>query len=411
MDDLLDAIQDAEYIGAMCNPAPMPSDTLRLVSDAEALAFAQRIKAGNPEALTFETILSETLGYYLVRVTVRVGIRRRAIMFWALSASQFKQHLESQGSGIMLMFVEATLAFSVRRRPFVPKHCVCCEVMMDCHVFASRRIRRCPLQTSDCARDRILCVSFSRHRYGVCACLAPYPRDSYGFNRFYVFAVWTMPVCGGNGLIHAGLLLQPVPDATALRGGGVGTDGDMFRVALRDRETISSSHDLADSLSFRSTGVDPSMLSLPGLLSTTGSSVDGQVVVNVSSVGQSPRRGVGGPPVDSSPAIGEGKPLPNVRSLRHVFHSKLELSAGSPSASGGGSGSGSGILRGSGMDVRRVAPEPPSSGVKGLDDFGGSYTDATGITVGTGTVTVPPLDPLTSGVITVSSDMVCWCCA
>lgn len=66
MDDLLDAIQDAEYIGAMCNPAPIPTHPLLLVSDEEAIAFAHKIKAANPEAFTFETILSESLGYYLV---------------------------------------------------------------------------------------------------------------------------------------------------------------------------------------------------------------------------------------------------------------------------------------------------------------------------------------------------------
>ncbi len=66
MDDLSDAIQDAVYIGAMCDPAPLPQQPLELVSDEEALAFASKLKASNAEALTFEAVLSETLGYYLV---------------------------------------------------------------------------------------------------------------------------------------------------------------------------------------------------------------------------------------------------------------------------------------------------------------------------------------------------------
>ena len=66
MDDLQDAIQDAQYIGAMCDPTPKPTRRLELPSEADALQHATRLREKNLEALTFEGILSEPLGYYLV---------------------------------------------------------------------------------------------------------------------------------------------------------------------------------------------------------------------------------------------------------------------------------------------------------------------------------------------------------
>ena len=53
-------------------------------------------------------------------------------------------------------------------------------------------------------------------------------------------------------------------------------------------------------------------------------------------------------------------------------------------------------------DSRRVAPEP-SSPMRGVDD---SVTDATGITAGTVTHTVAPVDVTSPSVLTVPSDMV-----
>ena len=150
MDDLLDAIQDAEYIGAMCNPAPMPTEPLRLVSDEEAVAFGQRLRAANPEALTFETILSESLGYYLVRVLCCViTLLRRDVVRGLRSCvrSQFKQHLESLGSHVMLQFVEAALAFSVRQllRNTAHYHNASMHIEIPARVCA---LRLCPCLTS-----------------------------------------------------------------------------------------------------------------------------------------------------------------------------------------------------------------------------------------------------------------------
>jgi hypothetical protein len=69
MDDLQDAIQDAQYIGAMCDPVPKPEAPLALPSRSEAEVFARRIAEASPQSLTYEGVLGEPLGYYLVRVS------------------------------------------------------------------------------------------------------------------------------------------------------------------------------------------------------------------------------------------------------------------------------------------------------------------------------------------------------
>ena len=66
MDDLQDAIQDAQYIGAMVDPVPRPSRAIALPSDDEARAFAEHLSSTRPDALTLDSVLSEPLGYYLV---------------------------------------------------------------------------------------------------------------------------------------------------------------------------------------------------------------------------------------------------------------------------------------------------------------------------------------------------------
>ena len=59
-DDLHDAIQDADFIGAVCDPAPKPTQSLQLMAVEEAEMIARHM------ALEFEGVLSEPLGYYLV---------------------------------------------------------------------------------------------------------------------------------------------------------------------------------------------------------------------------------------------------------------------------------------------------------------------------------------------------------
>ena len=66
MDDLQDAIQDAQYIGAMVD-VPRPSRPIDLPSDEEALEFADHLRATRSDALAIDTLLSEPLGFYLVR--------------------------------------------------------------------------------------------------------------------------------------------------------------------------------------------------------------------------------------------------------------------------------------------------------------------------------------------------------
>lgn len=52
------------FIGATLLPEPVPTEPIALMSDEEAMAYKL---TRNPEALTFENILLEPLGYFLVR--------------------------------------------------------------------------------------------------------------------------------------------------------------------------------------------------------------------------------------------------------------------------------------------------------------------------------------------------------
>ncbi len=61
MEDLQDAIQDADFIGAMCDPAPKPMRPLDIMTTEAADSFARHLH------LEFEAVLSEPLGYYLVK--------------------------------------------------------------------------------------------------------------------------------------------------------------------------------------------------------------------------------------------------------------------------------------------------------------------------------------------------------
>ena len=79
MDDLQDAIQDAQYIGAMVDPVPRPSRPLKLPKDEEALAFAAHLKETHARALALDTVLSEPLGFYLVRASGRRAAQTGAL--------------------------------------------------------------------------------------------------------------------------------------------------------------------------------------------------------------------------------------------------------------------------------------------------------------------------------------------
>ncbi|RYY32701.1 hypothetical protein EON62_05035 [archaeon] len=77
MDDLHNAIQDAAYIGAICDKHLHPTTSLALPSDEEVRAFQRRHR----DALTFETVLSEPLGWYCLQAFLKsLGVTRAAPM-------------------------------------------------------------------------------------------------------------------------------------------------------------------------------------------------------------------------------------------------------------------------------------------------------------------------------------------
>jgi hypothetical protein len=76
MDDLQEAIQDAQYIGAVADPTPKPTRALALPPRDAALEFGRELTGRDPRALSFESVLGQPLGYFMVRRAARGGWQR-----------------------------------------------------------------------------------------------------------------------------------------------------------------------------------------------------------------------------------------------------------------------------------------------------------------------------------------------
>lgn len=66
MEELQDAIEDAQYINAMNDDSPKPTKQWTMPSEEALKSYVERMKACNPEELTLRFICSTPLGFYLV---------------------------------------------------------------------------------------------------------------------------------------------------------------------------------------------------------------------------------------------------------------------------------------------------------------------------------------------------------
>ena len=66
MEELQDAIEDAQYINAMNDTSPKPTKEWCMPTPEVLANYLERIRACNPEQLTLSYICSTPLGFYLV---------------------------------------------------------------------------------------------------------------------------------------------------------------------------------------------------------------------------------------------------------------------------------------------------------------------------------------------------------
>jgi len=66
MEELQDAIEDAQYMNAMNDDGPRPTRAWKFPTSAEVTAYIDKTKATNPRSLELEGICEGALGFYMV---------------------------------------------------------------------------------------------------------------------------------------------------------------------------------------------------------------------------------------------------------------------------------------------------------------------------------------------------------
>ena len=74
MEELQDAIEDAQYINAMNDDSPRPTKQWTMPSEEELQSYIERTKACNPDEMTVQHICSTPLGFYLVFLPVKTPL-------------------------------------------------------------------------------------------------------------------------------------------------------------------------------------------------------------------------------------------------------------------------------------------------------------------------------------------------
>lgn len=67
MEELQDAIEDAQYINAMNDDSPRPTKVWDMPAKEALDRFIEDIRSRTPDQLNLEFICSNSLGFYLVR--------------------------------------------------------------------------------------------------------------------------------------------------------------------------------------------------------------------------------------------------------------------------------------------------------------------------------------------------------
>jgi hypothetical protein len=70
MEELQDAIEDAQYMNAMHDGVPKPTKEWKWPAADELQAYLDKIKATNPKALEAEGLCKGILGLYMVSVVL-----------------------------------------------------------------------------------------------------------------------------------------------------------------------------------------------------------------------------------------------------------------------------------------------------------------------------------------------------
>ena len=66
MEELQDAIEDAQYINAMNDDSPKPTKPWTMPEPEVLHSYIERVRACNPEEMTLSHQCSTPLGFYLV---------------------------------------------------------------------------------------------------------------------------------------------------------------------------------------------------------------------------------------------------------------------------------------------------------------------------------------------------------
>lgn len=64
MEELQDAIEDAQYMNAMHDGIPRPTKAWKKVSPEEVQQYVKTVQQNNPKALDLDTVCEGSLGFY-----------------------------------------------------------------------------------------------------------------------------------------------------------------------------------------------------------------------------------------------------------------------------------------------------------------------------------------------------------
>ncbi len=67
MEELQDAIEDAQYMNAMLDDIPRPTKEWKKPKEEEINSYLANLRSSQPNKLTLEYICSGSLGFYFVR--------------------------------------------------------------------------------------------------------------------------------------------------------------------------------------------------------------------------------------------------------------------------------------------------------------------------------------------------------
>lgn len=127
MEELQDAIEDAQYMSAMHDEMPRPTKEWKWPAADELQTYLDKLKTVNPKIFTPEGFCKGSLGFYLVRECL---ISQYSLLSYLIHLSllfvfmkfQFMKFCREQGGIMKVMadFVEDVASFRVRNHILIP---------------------------------------------------------------------------------------------------------------------------------------------------------------------------------------------------------------------------------------------------------------------------------------------------